>query len=80
MSVKCNEKHFSTFTENSKGEFSCSVFSQLVNKSSKCVAFIITEAAKDRHFTEIPYQKTNIKQYNEKIYIIITHYYLAMLA
>ena len=24
MSVKCNEKHFSTFTENSKGEFSCS--------------------------------------------------------
>ena len=25
MSVKCNEKHFSTFTENSKGEFSCSV-------------------------------------------------------
>ena len=37
MSVKCNEKHFSTFTENSKGEFSCSeVLQDLMTRYPEC--------------------------------------------
>ena len=53
MSVKCNEKHFSTLTENSKGEFSCSEHRDVIEDSiSKDLAL----GRKAGPFTDPPFE------------------------